>query len=55
MRLLHKCRALETEWRRHWRADRKWRSEVIIIVFGSIFGFAVMIALMVYLSSVSQH
>ena len=55
MRLLHKYRTLETEWRHHWRVDRKWRTEVIIIVFGSIFGFAVMIALMVYISSISQR
>jgi hypothetical protein len=55
VRLLHKFRTLETEWRHHWRVDRKWRAELIIIVFGSIFGFAVMIAVMVYISSISQH
>jgi hypothetical protein len=55
VRLLHTYRTLEAEWRHHWRVDRKWRTEVIIIVFGSIFGFAVMIALMVYISSTSQR
>jgi hypothetical protein len=46
---------LESEWRHHWRVDHKWRTEVIIIVFGSIFGFAVMIAAMVYVSSMAQR
>jgi hypothetical protein len=55
VRLQHKYRTVGTEWRHHWRVDRKWRTEVIIIIFGSIFGFAVMIAVMVYVTSISQH
>jgi hypothetical protein len=48
-------RTLKTESHHYWRVDRKRKTDLIIIVFGSIFGFAVLIALMVYISSISQH
>ena len=55
MRLEDQHRTLKTEWRPYWRVDRKRTTELTIIVFGSILGFAVLIALMVYISSVSLH
>ena len=55
MRLEDQHRTLKTEWRPYWRVDRKRTTELTIIVFGSILGFAFLIALMVYISSVSQH
>ncbi len=55
MRLQIQRRTLETEGRRHWRVDRNWNPDLVIVVFGSIFGSAVLIALMVYISPISQH
>jgi hypothetical protein len=40
---------------RHWQVQRKQNADFYIVVFGSIVGFAVLIALMVYGSSISQH
>jgi len=40
---------------RHWQVQRKLNADFYIVVFGSIVGFAVLIALMVYGSSISQH
>jgi hypothetical protein len=48
-------RTLETEQRSYRLVDYKRKTELIIIVFGSIFGFAVLIVLLAYISSVSQH
>jgi len=55
VRLQDQHRTLKAEWHLFWRVDRKRKTDLMIIVFGSIFGFAVLIALMVYISSVSQH
>jgi DNA-binding NarL/FixJ family response regulator len=55
VRLRDQHRILKAEWHHYWRVDRKRKSDLIIIVLGSIFGFTVLIALMVYISSVSQH
>jgi hypothetical protein len=55
MRLQTQRRTLETEGHRYWRVGRRWNTDLLIIVFGSIFGFGVLIALMVYFSSTSQH
>jgi hypothetical protein len=38
---------------RHWQVQRKVNADSYIVVFGSIVGFTVLIALMVYFSSVS--
>jgi hypothetical protein len=40
---------------RHWQVQRKVNTDLYIIVFGSIIGFAVLIALMLYVNPVSQH
>jgi hypothetical protein len=55
VRLQDQHRTLKTEWQHYRRVARKRKSDLIIIVVGSIFGFAVIIALMVYISSVPQH
>jgi hypothetical protein len=51
----HQYRTLEIEHRRNRLVDYKRKTELIIIVFGSIFGFMVLIALMTFISSVPQH
>jgi hypothetical protein len=55
VRLQTQRRTLDTEGHRYWRVGRRWNTDLLIIVFGSIFGFAVLIALMLYVSTVSQH
>jgi hypothetical protein len=45
----------ETGMGRHWQVQRRQNADFYIVVFGSIVGFAVLIALMVYGSSISQH
>jgi hypothetical protein len=55
VRRQNQSRTLETEQPRYRLVDYKRKTELIIIVIGSIFGFAVLIALMAYMSSVSQH
>jgi hypothetical protein len=55
MRLQTQRRTWETQGQPYWRVPRKWNSELVIIVFGSIFGFAVLIALMLFSGSTLQH
>jgi hypothetical protein len=55
MRLQDQRRILETDGRRYWRIDYKWNIDFVIIVLGSIFGFAALIAVMVYITSESPH
>ena len=54
-RLPAQRRNLETGMGRHWQVQRKVNADLYIVVFGSIVGFAVLIALMVYVSSIAQH
>jgi hypothetical protein len=55
MQFLAQRRALETYGRRDWGVYRKRKSEIAIIVFGSIIGFAVLIAAMIYAGSYTPH
>jgi hypothetical protein len=40
---------------RHWQVQRKVNADLYIVVLGSIIGFALLIAILVYGSSISQH
>jgi hypothetical protein len=46
---------METAMGRHWQVQRKLNSDFYIVVFGSVFGFLVLFALMLYISSASPH
>jgi len=50
-----KRQALETNGLRDWAVDRKRKSELAIIIFGSIIGFAVLIAAMIFAGSYTPH
>ena len=47
-------RAYEIERHRLQRINHKSNTDLVIIVFGSIFGFLVLFALLVYITSPSQ-
>jgi len=54
MELQDHRRAYEIERYRLQRINRKSNTDLVIIVFGSIFGFLVLFALLVYITSSSQ-
>jgi hypothetical protein len=55
MRLQMQRRIWETQRHYYWRVGHKWKTELVFIVFGSIFGFAVLAALMLYFGYTSHH
>jgi len=46
--------AYEIERRRHRHVDPQWSTDLIITVVASIFGFAILFGVMVYISSASR-
>jgi len=50
-----KRQALETNGPRDWAVDRKRKSELAIIIFGSVIGFTVLIATMIFAGSYTPH
>ena len=50
-----KRRSLETNGPRDWAVDRKRKSELAIIIFGSVIGFTVLIATMILAGSYTPH
>jgi hypothetical protein len=54
MELQDHRRAYEIERHRLQRINHKSNTDLVIIVFGSIFGFLVLFALLVYITSPSQ-
>jgi hypothetical protein len=54
MELQDHRRAYEIERHRLQRINHKSNTDLVIIVFGSIFGFLILFALLVYITSPSQ-
>jgi hypothetical protein len=46
--------AYEIERRRYRHGDPQWSTDFIITIVASIFGFAILFGMMVYISSASQ-
>jgi hypothetical protein len=55
MRLQMQRRTWETHTHYYWRLGRKWKTELVALVFGSIVGLAVLAALMLYISAVVEQ
>ncbi len=53
MRLQDQRWAYEIERRRHIQVEHTWNTEMVFIVFGSVIGFAILFAMMVYIVSAS--
>jgi hypothetical protein len=45
--------AYEIERRRYKQVDARWNTELVITIFASIVGFAVLLGVMVYITSAS--
>ena len=46
--------AYEIERRRYRQVDPQWSTDLIITIFASIFGFAILFGTMVYITTASQ-
>jgi hypothetical protein len=46
--------AYEMERRRYRQVDPQWSTDLVITIFASIFGFAILFGVMVYISSASH-
>jgi hypothetical protein len=55
VRLQTQRQTLETVGHRHWRVHRNWNTDLAIVVFGSILVFAIVAALMLYISEIPPH
>ena len=55
MRLQTQRRTWETQKHYYWPVAHKWKTELVALVFGSIVGFAILAALILYIRAVVQQ